>query len=149
MLLNTRLGDLVRTLSKVNDALLWQNAGNENEIKETIKDIQQEQLSRGERPDGSNFPPYSDVSVNVYLKPDGPILWYDDGEMYDRITPQFTPDEIDMGQALTTGDDNKELDLEIEYNEEILGIQSGNIAAIQEQVKASYIEQLRWFLDEY
>jgi hypothetical protein len=149
MLANTRIGALIDTLSKVNDALLWQNAGNENEIKETIKDIQQEQLSRGERPDGSNFPDYSDTSVFVYGKQAGPIVWYDDGEMYDRIKPQFTPDEIDMGQALTTGDDNEELDLEIEYNEQILGIQEGNIAAIQEQVKASYIEQLRWFLDGY
>ena len=149
MLSKTRIGALIDTLSKVNEALLWQNAGNENEIKETIKEIQQEQLGSGERPDGTPFPDYSDVSVFVYGKPAGAIRWYDDGEMYDRITPQFTPDSIDMGQALTTGDDNEEIDLEIEYNEEILGIQEGNMSAIQEQIKASYIEQLRWFLDDY
>lgn len=149
MLANTRIGDLIKTLSGVTEELLWQNAGKSTEIHELIKELQQEQLGRGERPDGSNFPDYSDVSVFFYGKPAGAIKWYDDGEMYDRITPQFTPDEIDMGQSLTTGDDNEELDLEIEYNEQILGIQERNLAAIQAQIKDNYLEQLRWFLDDY
>lgn len=149
MLLNTRLRDLLNTLSGITEDLLWKNAGKSKEIQEVIKEIQKEQLSQGERPDGSNFPNYGYISQLVYGKPDSPITWYDDGEMYSRITPQFTPNEIDMGQALTTGDDNEELDLEIEYNEDILGIQERNLAAIKSQIKAEYIMQLRWFLDEY
>lgn len=149
MLKNTRIGDLINTLSGVNESLLWQNAGNDWEVKQSIADIQREQLRAGERPDGTNFPDYSDVSVNVYGKPAGAIQWYDDGEFYDSIEPVFTEETIELGQAVTTGDNGETINLEIDYNEEILGIQENNLQPIQEQIKQNYIEQLRWFLDDY
>jgi hypothetical protein len=149
MLKNTRIGDLINTLSGVNESLLWQNAGNDWEVKQSIADIQREQLRAGERPDGTNFDPYSDASVNFYGKPAGPIQWYDDGEFYDSIEPVFTEETIELGQAITTGDNGETINLETDYNEQILGIQENNLQPIQEQIKQNYIEQLRWFLDDY
>jgi len=72
------------------------------QTKETIADLNVEQLNKGIRSDGSMMPDYSPVSVEVYGKPEGPIKLYDTGAFYQGFTVEVQGDKV-----VTTSTDSK------------------------------------------
>jgi hypothetical protein len=143
MIKHTKLGQLAMLLETITEDSVWQHVSNLDEVNDTIVKQQLEQLKRGERPDGSNFPDYSEASVEFYGKEDGPIKWNDDGEFYESIVTTRNAQAINFSEALTTGDDGSKINLETEYNEEILGLQDESKGMVKEVVRAAYIETLR------
>jgi len=59
-----------------------------NELKPEIEDMNTFQLSKGMYSTGTFLDNYSEVSVVMYGKPDGPIRLYDTGEFYRSIELQ-------------------------------------------------------------
>jgi hypothetical protein len=64
----------------------------EQELLEIVRDNEQvitamntDQLFSGKRSDGSDMPPYSRASVEIFGKPDGPIRLFDEGNFYRRF----------------------------------------------------------------
>jgi hypothetical protein len=146
MLANTAIGDLLERIAEIQEDAIWMSVAESDEAQEAVAEAQREQLRQGQRPDGSIFPDYSPTSVNVYGKPSGPIQWYDDGEFYDTIGYVATDKNLEFFDALTTGDDGQDINLEQQYDETILGIQTDNFTDINETFAAKYIEQLEILL---
>jgi hypothetical protein len=53
---------------------------------EIISDLQATQLFKGQKRDGSYLPDYSENSVAIFGKPDGPIRLNDTGDFYKGFT---------------------------------------------------------------
>ena len=143
MLQDTKLGQLARVSETMTEDNVWIHVSNLEEVNYTVVEQQLNQLKRGERPDGSNFPDYSETSVSIFGKEDGPIKWKDDGEFYESIRTIPTADAINFSEALTTGDDGTRINLEAEYNEQILGLQDESKGMVKEVVQAAYIDTIR------
>jgi len=146
MLAETAIGELLERIEQIDEGKIWLEVADSEEAIDAIAEAQREQLRKGQRPDGSSFPDYSPTSVNVYGKPQGAIQWYDDGEFYDTIGTVATDKQLQFFDALTTGDNGEDINLEERYNETILGIQTDNFTDINETFAAKYIEQLEILL---
>jgi len=75
------------------------------ETKEILADLNVEQMSKGQKSDGSYMPDYSPVSVEIFGKPEGPIKLFDKGDFYrgyyvkvegDKIIESSSDDKTDM-----------------------------------------------------
>lgn len=78
-----KLRDLANKLSKV--TIEQQEKGLLKIVKdheEVMTNMNTDQLFHGIRSDGSEMPPYSKTSVEVYGKPPGPIRLFDTGDFY-------------------------------------------------------------------
>ena len=146
MLANTAIGDLLERIAEIQEDAIWMSVAESDEAQEAVAEAQREQLRQGQRPDGSEFDYYSLTSQMVYNKPNEPIKWYDDGEFYDTIGYVATDKNLEFFDALTTGDDGQDINLEQQYDETILGIQTDNFTDINETFAAKYIEQLEILL---
>ena len=123
--------------------LLIQEVFNDPLVKAQIEDKITEQLSRGERGDGSKLPNYSPVSVAVYGKPAGPSKLFDQGDFYRGVSVEVTRDGIIIYDT-----DGKSEMLEIRYGAEILLLQEQSIDEINRDViiptlQAKLIEYLQ------
>jgi hypothetical protein len=143
MLQNTRLGDLAKLSETMTEESVWQHVSNLDEVNYAVVEQQLSQLKRGQRPDGSEFDDYSETSVEVFGKEAGPIKWNDDGEFYESIRAIPTADAINFSEALTTGDDGSKINLEINYNEQILGLQDESKGVVKGVIREAYIETIR------
>lgn len=83
-----------------------------------IEDKVTEQLSRGERGDGSKLPDYSPVSVAYYGKPAGPIKLFDKGDYYAGVTVRVDREGYQIDDT-----DWKRDKLAFEYGDDILDLQ--------------------------
>jgi hypothetical protein len=146
MLEQTAIFDLLKKVEQINENEIWREVAAQPETQEAIAETQREQLRKGERPDGSSFPDYSDVSVNVYGKPAGAITWYDDGEFYDSIGTTIEDKQLPFKDAITTGDNGEKINLETDKNEVILGIQENNFEQINEAFRVGFIEKAKQIL---
>jgi hypothetical protein len=81
----------------------------------TIAELNREQLKSGKRADNSNMPNYSKASVNLFGKPQGPIMLFDTGNFHASITVNVKGDEI-----LTTAKDL--YNLSDKYTDDIYGL---------------------------
>lgn len=147
MLAQTKIGELVAKLDIINELNLWLASAGDESVLETVAELQREQLRRGERPDGSNFDDYSLASVNIFGKSPGPITWEDSGYFYKNIQALVKPDEI---QTLNEGtiDDvtGQRIDLELKFDEIIIGLQNDSITELVQAIKKKYQENLRQLL---
>jgi hypothetical protein len=109
--------------------LLLMEVYNDPLVKAQIEDKIIEQLSRGERGDGSKMPYYSPVSVAKFNKPAGPIKLFDQGGFYRGVTVEVTREGI----IIYDTDDKSEM-LEIRYGSEILELQEGSIDELNRDV---------------
>ena len=81
----------------------------------TIAQLNRDQLKSGKRANNSVMPNYSDSSVNLFGKPEGPIMLYETGAFHDSITVQVKGDEI-----ITTAKDL--YNLSDKYTDDIYGL---------------------------
>jgi hypothetical protein len=148
MLGQTAIGQLIKNIEQLDESKIFVDVAQLETTREVIAESQREQLQRGERPDGSLFPDYSPVSVSMFGKEPGPIKWFDDGEFYESINTKADENEIKFFDAITTGDSGEEINLEQDYNEQILGIQDDNFEDIRQTFAEGYIEQIRFLLGQ-
>jgi hypothetical protein len=146
MLAQTAIGELLERIEQIDEGKLWYEVAESEEAQEAVAEAQREQLRKGQRPDGSEFDYYSRVSQDLFGKPDEPIKWYDSGYFHDNIETIVRDNEIDFEEATTIGEAGETINLEQQYNETILGIQTDNFTDINEVFAAKYIEQLEILL---
>lgn len=102
---------------------------NDPTVKAQIEDKITEQLSRGERGDGSKLPNYSPVSVAKYGKPAGAIRLFDQGDFYRGVTVEAD------AQGMTIDDtDWKTPKLTERYGDEILQLQDRSREELNDDV---------------
>jgi hypothetical protein len=148
MLEQTAIGQLIKNIEQLDESKLFVDVAQLETTREVIAESQREQLQRGERPDGTNYDNYSRSSQDLFGKPDEPIKWFDDGEFYESINTKADENEIKFFDAITTGDNGEEINLELDNNETILGIQDDNFEDIRETFVEGYIEQIRFILGQ-
>jgi len=146
MLKNTVIGELVRDLKALNEIDIWL-LSIDSEVLDLVDILQVQQLDRGERPDATNFPDYSPNSVNIFGKEAGPIKWKDSGYFYNNIKAIVDKNGIEITNKGTIDDVTGQIiDLEIKFNEEIIGLQSGSLSELIKVIRAKYLERLRKIL---
>lgn len=146
MLKNTTIGELVRDLKALNEVDIWLLSVDE-EVKDLVHVLQVQQLDRGERPDATDFPNYSDVSINVFGKPDSPIKWKDSGYFYNHIKALVDANGIEITNEGTIDEvTGQRIDLELKFNEEIIGLQQGSLSELIKVIKEKYLQKLRQIL---
>lgn len=87
------------------------------ESQEVLADLNIEQLNKGLRSDGTVMPDYSQVSVEFYGKPDGPIKLKDTGAFYQGAYVRVTGDQVKFSST-----DQKTEMLTERYRESIFGL---------------------------
>ncbi len=144
MLKDTKIGRFVRELTAVNEIDVWLLSAGDKSVIEFVAELQRAQLEKGQRPDGTNFPDYSPTSVNVYGKEDGPIKWKDSGYFYEHISALVRPDFLEITNEGTIDDiTGQRFDLEIRFDEEIIGLDSDSMAELTAKIKEKYITLIR------
>lgn len=146
MILQTRIGQLLKDLQKLNELNMWLASAGDESVIEAVAELQREQLRRGERPDGSEFDHYSQTSQVIYGKPDTPIKWEDDGFFYKHIKAIVRPDKIMILNQGTIDEDGDRIDLEVRWDEIIIGLQNDSIQELIEKVKEKYLQNIRQLL---
>lgn len=106
-----------------------------------IEDLNREQLSQGERSDGSILPPYAPVSVAMG-KPPGPIRLFDEGDFYEGINLSVFDDKM-----VFTGEDEKTPMLIERYGQMILGLSDESIETLLNYIKPQILRKLQEFKD--
>jgi hypothetical protein len=146
MLKNTTIGDLVRDLKAINEVDIWLLSV-DNEVKDLVHVLQVQQLDYGQRPDGSEFDNYSPVSINVYGKPDNPIKWKNSGYFYNHIKALVDANGIEITNEGTIDEiTGQRIDLELKFNEEIIGLQQGSLSELIKVIREKYLQKLRKIL---
>lgn len=87
------------------------------------------QLTQGLRGDDEFLPDYSQVSVNVYGKPPGPMRLYETGDFYEGIKAEAGHDEVTI-----IGTDEKTAELEMRYGDEIIKMSDRSKEILKEEV---------------
>ena len=95
---------------------------NDKRLLNFIEESNVSNLKKGEYSDGTNLPPYSDVSKIKYGKPEGPIRLFDTGAFYESITALVRNLEIDFTADVIKGRGDRQVDLASIYGEKIIGI---------------------------
>lgn len=104
-----------------------------------IEELNRDQLSRGERSDGSLLPDYSPTSVSMG-KPAGPIRLFDEGYFYGGINASIFDDRITFD-----GEDEKTGMLVQKYGEMILGLNDQSLQILIDTIKPELITEVRKF----
>lgn len=146
MILQTRIGQLIKDLQKLDELNMWLASAGDESVIEAVAELQREQLRQGERPDGSEFDHYSPTSQAIYGKPDTPIKWEDDGYFYKHIQAIVRPDMIEILNEGTIGEQGERIDLEVRWGEIIIGLQNDSIQELIEKVKEKYLQNIRELL---
>lgn len=146
MILQTRIGQLIKDLQKLNETTMWLASVGDESVIEAVAELQREQLRRGERPDGSEFDHYSQTSQIVYGKPNEPIKWKDDGYFYKHIQAIVRPDKIEILNEGTIGENGNRINLEVRWDEIIIGLQNDSITELIQKVQEKYLENIRELL---
>jgi hypothetical protein len=147
MLAQTKIGELVAKLDIINELNLWLASAGDESVLETVAELQRDQLRKGERPDSSNFDDYSPASVNIFGKSPGPITWEDSGYFYKNIQALVKPDEIQILNEGTIDEvTGQRIDLELKFDEQIIGLQHDSITELVQAIKKKYQENLRQLL---
>lgn len=81
--------DKVKAVKKIPDRLDIITKRALRPLAGQIAELNQEQLKKGMRSDGSFLPDYSKRSVEEFGKPEGPIKLFDTGDFYKGINPVF------------------------------------------------------------
>lgn len=146
MLEKTKYFRIITNLSRLNyngvlDAVI------DNAILYRIAEYNREQLSKGMRSDGSMLDDYSDISKDLFDKPDGPMTLYEDGLFYESIEAVIVGDVIAILSNPLKRDEitGKITDLKVRYEPTIIGISEENLEKIRKEIikKAGiYIREL-------
>ena len=144
MLKQTKIGYFVRNLQAVNEIDIWLLSTLDTRVTDFVAELQRRQLEQGTRPDGTFFDDYSEASVNIYGKEPGPIKWKNSGYFYDHIASHTSPDFLQITNEGTIDEiTGQRFDLEIRFNEEIIGLDTDSMAELIEKIKERYLQTLR------
>ncbi len=147
MLKQTKIGIFVDKLQILDEINIWLASAGDESVLEVVAELQREQLRRGERPDGTEYDYYSPVSQNVYGKPNSPIKWEDSGYFYKHIQALVKPDEIEILNEGTIDEvTGQRIDLELRFDEIIIGLQNDSIKELIQEIKKKYIENVKQVL---
>jgi len=147
MLSQTKIGELIAKLQAINEANIWLASAGDESVLELVAELQRDQLREGERPDGTNFQDYSPASVNIFGKSPGPFTWENSGYFYKNIQALARPDKIAIINEGTIDEvTGARIDLEIKFDEIIIGLQNDSVKEMVEAIKEKYIESLRYLL---
>lgn len=148
MLEQTRLWKVLETLKSFERLDILDKVIDKG-VLDAMERLNREQLSRGERADGTILPDYSETSVNVYGKPRGAIKLFDTGEFYESITTIALDNVIrfvsnPFKQDALTGDITN---LEEKYRPEIIGLNEESLEKIRKDVKIKIIAYVKRVLN--
>lgn len=103
-----------------------------DDTKEMLANINVEQMSQGQKSDGSFMPDYSERSVTEFGKPDGPIRLYDTGAFYQgyRVT-------VEGEKIVITSSDEKTDMLFKRY-----ATKTSNLFGLNQQFRREYINEV-------
>jgi hypothetical protein len=110
------------------------------ESSEFIEELNRQQLSEGQRSDGSTLPDYSPTSVNLFGKQPGPIKLFDEGDFYDGINVNVFDDEFRLD-----GEDEKTSMLIARYGDMILGLTEENKQVLIDYIRPIIINLMKTF----
>jgi hypothetical protein len=144
MLIKTKIGELIAKIEKLNEVTIWLASAGDESILEMVAELQRDQLREGERPDGTNFDDYSPASVNIFGKTPGPMTWENSGYFYKNIQAIARPNEIAILNEGTIDEvTGARIDLEIKFDEIIIGLQNDSIKELVQALKKKYVENIR------
>jgi hypothetical protein len=144
MLIKTKIGELIAKIEKLNEVTIWLASAGDESILEMVAELQRDQLREGERPDGTNFDDYSPASVNIFGKTPGPMTWENSGYFYKNIQAIARPNEIAILNEGTIDEvTGARIDLEIKFDEIIIGLQNDSITELVQALKKKYVENIR------
>jgi hypothetical protein len=144
MLIKTKIGELIAKIEKLNEVTIWLASAGDESILEMVAELQRDQLREGERPDGTNFDDYSPASVNIFGKRPGPMTWENSGYFYKNIQAIARPNEIAILNEGTIDEvTGARIDLEIKFDEIIIGLQNDSIKELVQALKKKYVENIR------
>lgn len=147
MLSKTKIGAILARLEQLNEINIWLASAGDESILETVAELQREQLRQGERPDGSNFDDYSPASVNIFGKSPGPMTWENSGYFYKNIQALVKPDTLTIINEGTIDEvTGARIDLEIKFNEIIIGLQNDSVKELVIALTKKYIDNIRSIL---
>jgi hypothetical protein len=143
MLKRTRMYRVLKALHDLNREKLLDIAIDER-ILWQIAEYNREQLSKGERSDGSSLPDYSQTSVEMFGKEQGAIKLYDTGDFYNSIEAKVVNDVIAILSSPLKRDSvsGNITNLKQKYENEIIGINEENLQKIREQVKQNVVKYI-------
>jgi hypothetical protein len=148
MLENTKYWHLIDKLKSLNSDQVVDDAIEDN-LYEIVK-LNQSQLEKGEYVSGNKLPDYSDVSVELFGKPDGPMTLKESGYYYGSMEGQLAGDEIRILSDPIKIDNGRRTNIEEKYGssfgEQIKGLQEGNKKIIREKVKDNILIRIRRIL---
>lgn len=146
MLEKTKYYQLIKALARLNEPEMWR-AVLDYAILVKIAEMNREQLSRGERADGSELPPYSDTSKFVYGK-EGNIKLFDTGAFYESIEAVIVGDVIAIVSNPVKRNEitGKITNLKEKYQNEIIGLTEENLEEIRKEVKTKIIGYINGIL---
>lgn len=103
--------------------------------REFIAQLNREQLSKGERADGTNMPEYVEDSRQPSAP--GPVTLLETGEFYEGIEPMFSESQFDL-----TSTDDKTPFLESKFGA-IFGLTDESLQRLIDQVRERAIKRVQ------
>ena len=123
----------------LNDETMWFEVIDREAQFEIIRLNTDEQLyNQGIDSKGVSLGEYSEVSVEVYLKPEGHIRLYEEGDFYDSFTVYVKRDSIEI----YANDIKEDVVLTDEYGIDILGLTDDNMNILIDMLRDNYIKQI-------
>jgi len=127
--------DLHALINKITD---------ESELHDLMIKLNQMQLQKGLRSDGSILPDYSETSVKVYGKPAEAIRLYDTGEFYNSFDLSYKPTEIFFtADPIKYDDDGNETNLFARYSVNVMGLVDDNLQIYIDKIREKLIKAIR------
>lgn len=110
------------------------------DIQADISELNRDQLREGITSTGSFLPDYSNMSVQVFGKPSGPIKLYEFGDFYEGIVPEFAQKDFTL-----SGTDEKTDMLTKRYKQygEVVGLTNDSISELAVKALPGIQDELR------
>jgi len=121
-----------------------------SEFLPDITALNLQQLERGQYVSGVNLPDYSEVSVEVFGKPDGAMTLKDSGDYYESFKSILNNTEILLVSNPIKTDNGVTINIEQKYGaafgQEIKGLNVQNFTIIKESIEQEAINKIRGLL---
>jgi hypothetical protein len=121
-----------------------------SEFLPDITALNKQQLEKGEYVSGVNLPDYSEISVEIFGKPDGAMTLNHTGDYYESFKAILTDTEILLESNPIKTDKGVTTNIEkkygADYGEDIKGLNESNFTIIKESIEEEAINQIRRIL---
>lgn len=138
MLMQTRLGDLARSIDLITDDKVWFAAVTKSVLDEVVRLITEDQLASGIDGNGDELGEYAPLSVAIRSELGLQVDHIDlklTGDFYDSITAN-----VDAYGIVTDGEGQKpDQNLFVSFGEDIIRLSDENLPYILEEITNGYI----------